>query len=93
MRCSVPLLSLELFPNAQEITESMACMSAARAHLPDSVGFDDESVTCVVVGDGRRPRTAALMCFRTKWRRIILLNPDQRRHTGDGLDSIARLGL
>jgi hypothetical protein len=93
MRCSVSLLSLGLFPNAQEITESMACMSAARAHLPESFGFDNEDVTCVVVGDGRRPRTAALMCFRTKWRRIISLDPDQRRHPGDGLDSIARLEL
>ena len=77
-RCGHALLSLGLFPNAQEITESMACLWAVQMHLADTVRFADADVTCVVVGDGRKPRTAALLSFRTKWRRIISIDPDMR---------------
>ena len=30
--------------------------------------FQNENVTAVVVGDGRQPRIAALLCFITRWR-------------------------
>lgn len=65
--CSLDLLSLELFPNSKEITESFAAYNAVRKHLWSCFSPDDNAVTLVVVGDGRTPRTAATFAFRTKW--------------------------
>lgn len=64
--CGRFLLGLGLFPNVQEITESMACVEALREHLPE-VLLTDRDVVAVVVGDGRTPRTGALLAMRTKW--------------------------
>ena len=56
--CGRTLLSMNLFPNVQEITESMACLAALTEHLGDQVASEDD-VVAVVIGDGRSPRTAA----------------------------------
>lgn len=60
------LLSLDLFPNAKEITESSAAVNAVVTNLKFYDRKDPE-VTLVSVGDGRTPRTASLFAFRTKW--------------------------
>ena len=41
-----------------------------REHLGDAFRPDDPSVLLVCMGDGLRPRTASLFCYRTKWRCI-----------------------
>lgn len=74
-RCSRPLLEMGLFPDSKEIMESVACMEAVRTHLKDVLSFSDVNITCAVIGDGARPRTAALACFLTKWRRVISVDP------------------
>lgn len=72
--CSHVLLSMGLFPNAQEITESMACLNAMEKHLP-MLRFSEPDTLCLVVGDGVSPRTAALIAMRTKWRRVVSIDP------------------
>ena len=71
--CGRYLLGLGLFPNVQEITESMACLEAIREHL-HFVSMSNPDVCIVVVGDGRTPRTAALMAMRTKWQ-VVSIDP------------------
>jgi len=71
--CSADLLALRVFPNAQEISESMGVLAAVSRCAP--LKFNATAVTCVCVGDGACPRTAALACYRTKWQRIISIDP------------------
>lgn len=68
LSCAVDLLAWSLFPNAKEITESMAAYAAVRANLWGR-GFSpsDPQIRCVCVGDGSTPRTGALFALRTKW--------------------------
>eukprot|EP00927_Polykrikos_kofoidii_P046264 TRINITY_DN40478_c0_g1_i2.p1 TRINITY_DN40478_c0_g1~~TRINITY_DN40478_c0_g1_i2.p1 ORF type:complete len:255 (-),score=31.18 TRINITY_DN40478_c0_g1_i2:11-775(-) len=72
--CSNALMAMGLFPNVQEISESVACLQAIDRHLK-ALRFSDSGTTCVVVGDGVVPRTAALIAMRTKWRRVISIDP------------------
>eukprot|EP00931_Biecheleriopsis_adriatica_P044799 TRINITY_DN25661_c0_g1_i1.p1 TRINITY_DN25661_c0_g1~~TRINITY_DN25661_c0_g1_i1.p1 ORF type:complete len:269 (+),score=36.52 TRINITY_DN25661_c0_g1_i1:350-1156(+) len=59
----------QLFPNSKELTESMAVLHAVRSTpaLARRFSTGDPSVTCLVIGDGVVPRTAALAAFRTSW--------------------------
>ena len=72
--CGRHLLGLGLFPNVQEITESMACLEAVREHLAGLVSLSCPAVCAVVVGDGRTPRTGALLAMRTKWH-VVSIDP------------------
>lgn len=72
LKSAAQMLELRLFPSAKELTESFACFNAAREHLSSVFRPDDPSVLAVVVGDGLTPRTAALFCFRTKWRCVSI---------------------
>jgi hypothetical protein len=74
-QCSSFLMDLRLFPNAKEITESMACLSAVDKHFKHLFKFQSSDVLCVCVGDGATPRTACLAAMRTKWRRCIAIDP------------------
>jgi hypothetical protein len=67
--CAPDILALKLFPNAKEITESMAAFHAVRAHIVNQCGasFDNKNIATVCIGDGHTPRTAALFAFRTAW--------------------------
>lgn len=68
MRCAADLLAARLFPNGKEISESMAALAAIRKHVcPLGIDTNDTSVALVVVGDGIKPKTAALFAFMTKW--------------------------
>ncbi|MES1911113.1 MAG: hypothetical protein MHM6MM_003597 [Cercozoa sp. M6MM] len=79
MKCAPDLLLLGVFPDAKEISESVAAFKAARFQLRKKVvNFNDPKVTCVVVGDGSTPRCGALFAFRTKWR-IISVDPQMRQ--------------
>lgn len=66
LNCAPDLLAAKLFPNAKEITESMAALAAVRK----AVGvqrFGDPSIKLIDVGCGHTPRTAALMACVTRW--------------------------
>mmetsp|Transcript_5141 Transcript_5141/g.9466 ORF Transcript_5141/g.9466 Transcript_5141/m.9466 type:complete len:430 (+) Transcript_5141:107-1396(+) len=67
-RCAPDLLNLGLYPNAKEVTESFSLFNATRRHMQKHFDPKDPNVVCVVVGDGSTPRTAAMMCYRTKWK-------------------------
>ena len=71
--CGRLLLSMDLFPNTQEITESMACLETIRERVPE-VQMSSRDVVAVVIGDGRTPRTAALLSLRTKWH-VLSIDP------------------
>lgn len=66
LRCAVDLITYGLFPNAKEITESLAAVRAVFLHS----GLDrkDPRIHAVCVGDGGTPRTAAALAFRTAWK-------------------------
>lgn len=70
-KSAADLLALGIYPDAKEITESMAAFSAVRKYLKQ---YDpqDPKVTLVSVGDGKQPRTAALFAFKTKWNCISI---------------------
>lgn len=65
LRCAVDLITLGLFPNSKEITESLAAVHAAFLH--SRLDTEDPKVHVVCVGDGGTPRTAAAFAFRTAW--------------------------
>lgn len=67
LKCAPDLLIEELFPNAKEITESMAAYNAIRKNLLGKYNLRDSHVDCIVVGDGCTPRTGALVAMRTNW--------------------------
>ncbi|UJR17117.1 hypothetical protein I4U23_004013 [Adineta vaga] len=73
LRCAPDLISMGLFPNAKEITESFAVWAAIRRHilpqLPSSSSpssTTDRRNAIIVVGDGMTPRTAGLCAYLTK---------------------------
>ena len=66
LRCAVDLITHGLFPNAKEITESLAAVRAVFLH--SRLDRKDSGIQVVCVGDGGTPRTAAALAFRTEWR-------------------------
>lgn len=65
-KCAIDMLSLGLFPNAKEITESWGAY-AALSRLTQKLDFNDPDINVVCVGDGSTPRTAATFAFRSRW--------------------------
>lgn len=72
LRCAPQLLTLRLFPDAKELSESFACFHAARSRLSARFAASDPAVTMLAIGDGLTPRTAALFAFRTAWTCIAI---------------------
>lgn len=65
---SADLLANNLFPNAKELTESWGALEAVDKHIiPLGISRNSEYVDVFAIGDGYRPRTAALFSFHTKW--------------------------
>lgn len=64
-RAFVDILSMSIFPNAKEITESFAVYEAVRRYSPWRL--DDPGVTVICVGDGRTPRTGAVFASFSGW--------------------------
>ena len=68
LACAVDMLAWKLFPNAKEITESMAAYRAVRSYFwRKGWSPSDKSITAIIVGDGSTPRTGALFALRTAW--------------------------
>lgn len=61
------MLSIGLFPNFKEVTESFGCYDAIRRRLRNQVDLGDPNVLLVSVGDGSTPRTAATFAMRSSW--------------------------
>lgn len=89
-KCASDLLSLGLFPDAKELTESVAAYQAVMRHC--SFLEDDSSVTCVCIADGSTPRTASLFAFMTKWQ-VISIDPALREKSFEKWKAIHRLEL
>lgn len=67
LNCAVDLLKLRAFPNAKEVTESMAAFNAIRKYTRKEKLFTNPKILMLDVGSGKLPRTAALFAFMTKW--------------------------
>jgi hypothetical protein len=68
LKCATQMMTMGLFPNVKEITESVAMFRAVADHLlDDTIRFNNPDVQVVVVGDGHTPRTATLFALRTAW--------------------------
>lgn len=73
------LAGLRLFPNAKEVTESYAARAAA-LRFREAFPPGDYDTTCIVVGDGSTPRTAATFALQTAWQ-CHSVDPRMRRFT------------
>jgi hypothetical protein len=92
LKCAPQMLSLSLFPNAKEITESMGAFHAIRGLL-GGPAMGDKTIRCYVVGDGVSPRTGALFAFRTAWQ-ICSIDPNMRnKTTWDVIDRLERYSM
>lgn len=89
-RCASDLLTLGLFPDAKELTESVAAYQAVMRYC--SFLEDDSSVTCICIADGSTPRTASLFAFMTKWQ-VVSIDPALREKSFEKWKSINRLEL
>lgn len=78
------LIEKRLFPNAKEFTESMAMLNAC-LDLAEKKGYKrgENKLTVVIVGDGKRPRTGALIARDTNWN-VISIDPNF--HTDSNFD-------
>lgn len=76
LKCAPDLLLMKVFPNAKEITESMAMYWNAVKYICDPLNIrrDDSNVFIYVVGDGKHPRTGATFAFRSAWN-VISIDP------------------
>ena len=75
MKCFVDLLKFGAFPNAKELTETMAAYNAVRKHIwGTQFRIDQGDVDVVVVGDGSTPRTGAVFAMMSRWR-VFSIDP------------------
>lgn len=64
---SLPLI-YRMFPNAKEVTETMAAFNAVRSHVRPLLNLDfGDEANVYFLGDGHQPRTAATFAVRTRW--------------------------
>jgi hypothetical protein len=93
LTCSALLLETRMYPDAKEITESMAMFDAVRCHIPldipEASRHKKHGIICV--GDGATPRTASLFAFRTKGWMCYSIDPIAR--TTKEWESIDRLKI
>ncbi|TDH65287.1 hypothetical protein CCR75_000693 [Bremia lactucae] len=82
LNCAPELLQHGLYPDAKEITESMALFNAVRRYIEpkssnnnSSESSSDKDDGIVVVGDGNTPRTAALFAFRMRGWKCFSVDP------------------
>ncbi len=71
------LVKMGLFPDAKEISESVAAFAAVRQHMPGLWDLDDPSILCACIADGHTPRTGAIMHAFTGWR-VLSCDPAMR---------------
>jgi hypothetical protein len=87
LKCAPDLLARDLFPNAKEITESLAAFHAVKKNFQRDDGFWKKDNKVYVVGDGETPRTASLFSFRSDWQ-VTSIDPNlnlEKDYNIDGL--------
>ena len=89
LRCAPDLLAHRLFPNAKEITESMAAWNAIRKCMRGQL--DNPSVVVFDVASGVMPRTSGVIAHLTPWT-VHAIDPELRADT-ESLQRINRLFL
>lgn len=69
LKCAPDLLTAKLFPDSKEVSESQGCFYAIRNHILPHIKMTeaDSDIVVVVPGDGKQPRTGALIAFRSRW--------------------------
>lgn len=75
------LLSLKLFPNAKEITESFSAYYNIRDYLSFTKRqhlLSDHNVLCYVIADGNVPRTGATIACSTNWQ-VFSIDPRMKK--------------
>ncbi|CAI5727555.1 unnamed protein product [Hyaloperonospora brassicae] len=90
LHCASALLQYELFPDAKEITESMALFNTVRRYIEPGDCEKDVNAEpgskhdgIVVVGDGNTPRTAALFAFRMRGWTCYSVDPAMEKETSE----------
>lgn len=86
LKCAPDLLAWKVFPNAKEITESMAAYAAVRKY--GDLDLADPKVHVYCVGDGVTPRTGAVFAVRSAWT-VDSIDPRMRNKNYE--DKILRL--
>lgn len=71
LKCFSDILEQRLFPDAKEITESMAAYNAIR-NKARLFNLGDPNVVLIAVADGNTPRTAAMFAYRTAWQCVSI---------------------
>lgn len=71
LKCAPDLITMGLFPNSKEITETFAVWRALKGYIlpllsTSTSSIDNRQNAIIVVGDGMTPRTAALCAYLTK---------------------------
>lgn len=86
LRCAGDLLDMSIFPNAKEWTESCGVYE----HIPLGIDRKNPDVLCLAVGDGKQPRTGAMVAMRTAW---TVMSVDPRLSHDGQHPRICRLSL
>ena len=85
LKCASDLLKLGIFPNAKEISESIAALTAVRKAL-GAPRFGDDKVLLLDVGSGVTGRTGVLFAHLTR-RTCLSIDPRLRK---DSLAGVTR---
>lgn len=88
LHCAPALLQHGLFPDAKEVTESMALFNAVRRYIEPKdkdkeAKEDGKHDGIVVVGDGNTPRTAAMFAFRMRGWKCYSVDPAMEKGTSE----------
>ncbi|CAH0488266.1 unnamed protein product [Peronospora farinosa] len=88
LHCASALLEHGLFPDAKEITESMAMFNAVRRYIEPrnketSQETNGKHDGIVVVGDGNTPRTGAMFAFRMRGWTSYSVDPAMENGTSE----------
>ncbi|KAG7387115.1 hypothetical protein PHYPSEUDO_014635 [Phytophthora pseudosyringae] len=88
LHCAPALLQHGLFPDAKEVTESMALFNAVRRYIEpkdkgESLEKNDKHDGIVVVGDGNTPRTAGMFAFRMRGWKCYSVDPAMEKGTSE----------
>ncbi|ETP30518.1 hypothetical protein F442_20509 [Phytophthora nicotianae P10297] len=88
LHCAPALLQHGLFPDAKEVTESMALFNAVRRYIEpknkgESLKESGKHDGIVVVGDGNTPRTAAMFAFRMRGWKCYSVDPAMEKGSSE----------
>ena len=78
LRCAPDLLTLKIFPDAKELTESFSILEALTRFFPllrAASATAGPEPSFLVVGDGSTPRTAALLAFMYPQSSVYSVDP------------------